>query len=132
MQSSGSANPEVLKAFEAVCENAARAVRQAGSMRDAMEASQVTEPVALQGIGRLLPGYRRLLKALANRLDELLATQLEVASRIRDPNSLDREIGQLKVHEWYVLRAEYPELYSKGIAHATQLVRRLEGQKRRR
>ena len=121
-----------MKAFEAVCENASRAVRQAGTMREAMEVSKVTEPQALQGIGRLMPGYRRLLKSLDNRLDELLATQLEAASRIREWNSLDRELDRLKVREWYVLRTEYPELYSKGIAHASQLVRRLEGQKRRR
>ena len=132
MKSSGSTNHEALKAFEAVCENAARTVRQAGTMREAMEASQVTEPTALQGIGRLMPGYRRLLKALDNRLDELLANQLEVASRIREWNSLEREIDRLKVHEWYVLRSEYPELYSKGIAHAAQLMRRLEGQRRRK
>lgn len=132
MQSSGSIDPETLKAFESVCENAARAVRQAGTMREAMEASQVTEPTALQGIGRLLPGYRRLLKALDNRLDELLATQLEAASRIREWNSLDRELDRLKVREWYVLRSEYPELYSKGVAHAAQLMRRMEGQRRRR
>ena len=132
MQSTSSTNPEILKAFEAVCENAARAVRQAGTMREAMEASQVTEPTALQGIGRLLPGYRRLLKALDNRLDELLATQLEAASRIREWNSLDRELDRLKVREWYVLRTEYPELYSKGVAHAAQLMRRMEGQRRRK
>lgn len=132
MQSTSSTDPEVLKAFEAVCENAARAVRQAGTMREAMETSQVTEPTALQGIGRLLPGYRRLLKALDNRLDELLATQLEAASRIRDRNGLDRELDRLKVREWYVLRSEHPELYSKGIAQAAQLVRRMEAQKRRR
>jgi len=132
MQASGSTNPEALKAFEAVCENAARAVRQAGSMRDAMEASQVSEPAPIKGIGRLMPGYRRLLKALGNRFDELLATQLEAASRVRELNDLEREIDRLKVHEWYVLRSEYPELYSKGIAQAAQLVRRLQGQKRRR
>ena len=132
MQSTGSTDPEVLKAFEAVCENAARAVRQAGTMREAMEASQVTEPTALQGIGRLLPGHRRLLKALDNRLDDLLATQIEAAARIRDRNGLDRELDRLKVREWFVLRSEYPELYSKGVAQAAQLVRRMEGQKKRR
>ncbi len=131
MNPSGSANPEALKAFEAVCESAARAVRQAGSMRDAMQASEVTEPHALQGVGRMLPGYQRLHKALANRLEELLMSQLEVASRIREPYGLDRELSQLKVHEWYVLRTDYPELYSKGVAHAAQLVRRMEAQKKR-
>jgi len=132
MQSSASTDPETLKAFESVCENAARAVRQAGTMREAMEASQVSEPTALQGIGRLLPGYRRLLKALDNRLDELLTNQLEAASRIRDWSGLDRERDRLKVREWYVLRSEYPELYSKGVAHAAQLMRRMEGQRRRK
>jgi hypothetical protein len=132
MTTSGSDRSDSIKAFEAVCENAARAVRQAGSMRDAVEASAVTEPHSLQGIGRMLPGYLRLHKALANRLEELLMSQLEVASRIREPYGLDKELGQLKVREWYVLRTDYPELYSKGVAHAAQLVRRMEALKRKR
>lgn len=132
MQASDRASPEALKAFEGVCESAARAVRQAGSMRDAIQASEVTEPQSLQGVGRLLPGYRRLHKALENRLEELLMSQLEVASRIREPYGLDRELDQLKVREWYVLRSDYPELYTKGVAHATQLVRRMEAQKKKR
>ncbi|MGA7984361.1 MAG: hypothetical protein WCA01_04200 [Burkholderiales bacterium] len=131
MQASERANPDDLKAFEAVCESAARAVRQAGSMRDAMQASEVTEPHTLQGVGRLLPGYRRLHKALANRLEELLMTQLEVAGRIREPYGLDRELDQLKVREWYVLRTEYPELYTKGVAHAAQLIRRMQQTRKR-
>jgi hypothetical protein len=132
MQPGDPASTDPMKAFEATCETAARAVRQASSMRDAMEASAVKEPRALQGIGRMLPGYRRLHKALANRLEELLMSQLELASRIREPYTLDRELGQLKVREWYVLRSDYPELFSKGVAHATQLVRRMEAQKRKR
>jgi hypothetical protein len=121
---------EVLRAFEANCEGVTRAVRQAGSMRDAIQASDVTEPPSLQGIGRTLPGYRRIQKALTNRLDELLAMQLEAASRIREPYSLDRELDHLKVHEWYVLRSNYPELYSKGISNATQLLRRIQPRRR--
>jgi hypothetical protein len=132
MSASDSASPEALKAFEAVCESAARAVRQAGSMRDAMQASEVTEPHSLQGVGRLLPGYLRLHKALGNRLEELLLSQLEVAGRIRESYGLDRELSHLKVHEWYVLRTDYPELYSKGIAQAAQLVRRMEALKKRK
>ena len=98
-------------------------------MRDALQASEVTEPNELRGIGRTLPGYRRVLKALADRLDELLATQLEVASRIREPYNLERELDHLKVHEWYVLRTDYPELYSKGIAKAAELQRRIQPRK---
>ena len=128
---SGSDQANALKAFEAVCESAARAVRQAGSMRDAIQASEVSEPHALQGVGRLLPGYRRLHKALANRLEELLMSQLEVAGRIREPYGLDRELDQLKVREWYVLRTDYPELYTKGVAHAAQLVRRMQQTRKR-
>jgi nitrate/nitrite-specific signal transduction histidine kinase len=131
MQASDRASPEALKAFEAVCESAARAVRQAGSMRDAMQASEVTEPHTLQGVGRLLPGYRRLHKALANRLEELLMSQLEVAGRIREPYGLDKELDQLKVREWYVLRTDYPELYTKGVAQAAQLIRRMQQTRKR-
>ncbi|HVC11402.1 MAG TPA: hypothetical protein VNE59_07185 [Burkholderiales bacterium] len=126
MNPNSTPSTETLKAFEGACESASRAVRQAGSMRDALDASAVTEPHALQGIGRMLPGYRRVLKALANRLDELLVSQLEVASRIREPYNLERELDHLRVHEWYVLRTDYPELYSKGIAEAAQLRRRIQ------
>ena len=131
MNPSGSPSNETLKAFEGACESASRAVRQAGTMRDAIQLSDVTMPHALAGVGRLLPGYRRLQKSLDNRLDELMTMQLEVASRIREPYNLDRELSQLKVREWYVLRTSYPELYSKGVAHAAQLVRRMEAQKKR-
>ncbi len=131
MQASDRASPEALKAFEGVCESAARAVRQAGSMRDAMQAAEVSEPHALQGVGRMLPGYRRLHKALANRLEELLMSQLEVAGRIREPYGLDRELDQLKVREWYVLRTGYPELYTKGVAQAAQLMRRMQQMRKR-
>jgi hypothetical protein len=126
MSSGGAPDSEILKAFETTCENASRAVRQAGTMREAMEAANVSEPHALQGVGRLLPGFRRVKKALANRFAELLATQLEAAGRIREPYGLERELDHLKVHEWYVLRTEYPELYSKGIAEAAQLRRRIQ------
>lgn len=126
MSANSTPSTEILKAFEGACESASRAVRQAGSMRDALDASAVTEPHALQGVGRMLPGYRRVLKALANRLDELLVSQLEVASRIREPYNLERELDHLRVHEWYVLRTDYPELYSKGIAEAAQLRRRIQ------
>lgn len=131
MSPNASSSTEALKAFEATCEGASRAVRQAGTMRDALEAAAVTEPHALQGVGRMLPGYRRVQKALANRLDELLLGQLEVASRIREPYNLDRELDHLKVHEWYVLRTGYPELYSKGIAKAAELRHRLQSRSRK-
>jgi hypothetical protein len=122
---------EALKAFEETCESASRSVRQAGTMRDAVAAADVTEPHALQGVGRMLPGYRRVKKVLANRLAELLATQLEAASRISESFALDRELDHLRVHEWYLLRTDYPELYSKGIANAAQFRRRLEQRRKR-
>jgi len=120
---------DLLKAFEATCETATRAVRHAGSMRDAVSASNVTEPRDLQGIGRMLPGYRRISKILGHRLDELLAMQLEAASRIREPYTLERELDHPKVHEWYVLRSSYPELFAKGNTNVTPLMRRIQGRK---
>jgi hypothetical protein len=126
MSSNSPIRTDLLKAFEATCESASRAVRHAGSMRDAIHASDIAEPRELQGIGRMLPGYRRIQKLLGHRLDELLAMQLEAASRIREPYSLERELDHLKVHEWYVLRNGYPELFAKGVTSATQLLRRIQ------
>lgn len=121
---------DLLQAFEATCEKATRAVRHAGSMRDAVYASNVSEPRDLQGIGRMLPGYRRIQRMLDNRLDELLAMQLEAASRIRELYSLERELDHLKVHEWYVLRSSHPDLFAKGVTNATLLMRRVQSRGR--
>jgi hypothetical protein len=120
---------DLLKAFEATCETATRQVRDAGSMGDAVSASNVTEPRDLQGIGRMLPGYRRIQTILGHRLDELLAMQLEAASRIREPYTLERELDHLKVHEWYVLRSSYPEPFAKDVTNATLLMRRIQGRR---
>lgn len=116
-----------LQAFEEVCGKASREVRQLGSMRQAVEAANVTLPGILRGTGRSsVMGYRRLTRTLSNRLDELLHLQLEEASRIRDLYLLEREIDRLKVREWYVLRTEYPELYTKAMTESSALRRRVQ------
>ena len=116
-----------LKAFEEVCGKASREVRSLTSMRQAMDAAKVKLPGELRGAGPgPLMGYRRLARTLANRLDDLLRLQLEDAARIRDHWMLERELDRLKVREWYVLRAEYPELYTKAMKESSLLLRRAQ------
>lgn len=55
MNSNGPMMTEVLKAFEPHCESELRGVRQAGSVRDAVQASQVKKPNELRGVARTLP-----------------------------------------------------------------------------
>jgi len=116
-----------LKAFEEVCGKASREVRSLTSMRQAMDAAKVKLPGELRGAGPgPLMGYRRLARTLANRLDDLLRLQLEDAARIRDHWMLERELDRLKVREWYVLRTEYPELYTKALKESSALLRRAQ------
>ena len=116
-----------LKAFEQVCGKALHEVRHQSSMRQAMDAAKVKLPGELRGAGHgPLMGYRRLARTLSNRLDELLRLQLEDASRIRDHWLLEREIDRLKSREWYALRTEYPELYSKALSQSSALLRRAQ------
>jgi len=116
-----------LKAFEEVCGKASREVRSLTSMRQAMDAAKVKLPGELRGAGPgPLMGYRRLARTLANRLDDLLRLQLEDAARIRDHWMLERELDRLKVREWYVLRTEYPELYTKAMKESSLLLRRAQ------
>lgn len=116
-----------LKAFEDVCGKASREVRSLTSMRQAMDAAKVKLPGELRGAGPgPLMGYRRLARTLANRLDDLLRLQLEDASRIHDHYLLEREIDRLKSREWYALRSEYPELYTKALKESSALLRRAQ------
>jgi hypothetical protein len=116
-----------LKAFEEVCGKASHEVRHLTSMRQAMEAANVRLPGELRSASRSsLMGYRRLTRTLSNRLDELLRLQLEDASRIHDHYLLERELDRLKVREWYALRTEYPELYSKAMSQSSALLRRAQ------
>jgi hypothetical protein len=116
-----------LKAFEEVCGKASREVRHLTSMRQAMDAAKVKLPGELRGAGPgPLMGFRRLARTLSNRLDELLRLQLEDASRIRDHWLLEREIDRLKSREWFALRSEYPELYTKALKESSALLRRAQ------
>jgi hypothetical protein len=116
-----------LKAFEEVCGKASREVRQLTSMRQAMDAARVKLPGELRGAGPgPLIGFRRLARTLSNRLDDLLRQQLEDAARIRDHWLLERELDRLKTREWYVLRTEYPELYTKAMKESSLLLRRAQ------
>ncbi|HXZ53824.1 MAG TPA: hypothetical protein VEH51_17680 [Burkholderiales bacterium] len=116
-----------LKAFEEVCGKASWEVRHLTSMRQAIQAADVKVPGELRGAGSSsLVGRRRLTRTLCNRLDELLRLQLEDASRIRDHYMLERELDRLKSREWYVLRGEYPDLYTKALKESTALLRRAQ------
>jgi hypothetical protein len=116
-----------LKAFEEVCGKASREVRHLTSMRQAMDAAKVKLPGELRSAGPSpLMGFRRLTRTLSNRLDELLRLQLEDAARIRDHWLLERELDRLKAREWYVLRTEYPELYTKALKESSALLRRAQ------
>ena len=127
MSSDGEKILAALKAFEEVCGKASREVRSLTSMRQAMDAAKVKLPGELRGAGPApLMGYRRLARTLANRLDDLLRLQLEDAARIRDHWMLERELDRLKTREWYVLRSEYPELYTKALKESSALLRRVQ------
>jgi hypothetical protein len=115
-----------LQSFEEVCGKASREVRQLTSMRRAVDAANVAVPGTLRASRSSLMGYRRLARTLSNRLDELLHLQLEDASRIRDQYLLERELDRLKVGEWYVLRTEYPELYTRAITQSSLLRKRAQ------
>ena len=119
-----------LQSFEELCGKASREVRQLTSMRQAAEAANVKLPGELRSAGRSsLMGYRRLTRTLSNRLDELLHLQLEEASRIRDGYLLERELDRLKVREWYVLRSENPELFTKAMTESSALLRRVQARR---
>lgn len=126
-----SAMAEELAKLEDTCQKAAQALATSRSVREAVQAVEVDVPHHLRAVVRVkVPSYQRLARARDRRVEELVRDQLDSLQREHSDFAATREFDRLKALDWYVLRANYPEIYTKALREAALIIERKKKTKR--
>jgi hypothetical protein len=116
---------EELAKLEAECQKAMRAIEDARNVREVAALEDVDVPHHLRAIAHSkVPALGRLRRLRDNRVEEIVKNQLDAMRA--EPNELvaSREFDRIKAGDWYVLRANYPDLYGKSLREATLILER--------
>lgn len=125
-----SAIAEELAKLEDTCKQAGQALASSRSVREAYEAGEVDVPHHLRAIVRVkVPTYGRLARSRDMRIEEIVREQLASFQRAHSDFAASREFDRVKAVDWYVLRANYPDLYSKSVREANLIIERKKNKK---
>jgi len=121
---------EELKALDEACQKAMRDISDARTVREVSVLDAVEVPHHLRAIAHSkVPALGRLRRLKDNRVEEIVQKQLYAIRAERNELVASREFDRIKAGDWYVLRANYPELYVKALREANLI---LEGKRQRK
>lgn len=116
---------EELAALDAACQKAIRAISDARSVREVAALEEVEVPHHLRAMAHSkVPALGRLPRLKDNRVEEIVQNQLHAIRIERNELVASREFDRIKAGDWYVLRANYPELYAKSLREANLILER--------
>lgn len=120
-----SALAEDIAKLEDVCHKAAQAINSARTVREAVAAAEVDVPHHLKSVARVkVPSYGRLARQRDLKVEEIVKAQLSSLMIERSDLVASREFDRIKAVDWHVLRAQYPDLYSKAFREANLILER--------
>lgn len=116
---------EEIAQLEEACKKAMRAISDARSVREVAQLEDVEVPQHLRAmVHAKVPGLGRLRKLKDNRIEEIVKHQLHTLTIERNELVASREFDRIKAGDWYVLRANYPDLYARSLREATFILER--------
>lgn len=126
-----SAIAEELAKLEDACKKAAQAIATSRCVREAVQAAEVDVPHHLRAVVRVkVPAYQRLARSRDLRVEEIVRDQLSSLQLAHSDFAASRDFDRIKAIDWYVLRANYPDLYSKSVREANLIIERKNKSKR--
>ena len=119
-----------LAKLEHEVKQAGQALASSRSVREAYEAGEVDVPHHLRAVVRVkVPTYGRLARARDTRIEDIVRDQLASLQRAYSDFAAAREFDRIKAVDWYVLRANYPDLYNKSLREANLIIERKKNKK---
>jgi len=116
---------EELAKLEDTCKKAAQTLASSRSVREAVQAVEIDVPHHLRAVVRVkVPAYQRLSRARDMRVEEIVRDQLNSFQLAHSDFAASRDFDRIKALDWYVLRANYPDLYSKSVREANLIIER--------
>ncbi|GBG14441.1 molybdenum cofactor guanylyltransferase [Novimethylophilus kurashikiensis] len=111
-----------LAKVEGNCHSAQGRIAAARTMREVVQAMQISVPPELRSVIRSQPGMRALTAAAERRLTELLEAQLEEARKAESTEAAKGILGRRRAQDWPYLRGTYAHIYRKADMEARRLL----------
>ena len=116
---------EELAKLEGACHKTAQAIAEARGGREVVALDDVEVPPHLQAIAYArVPSLGGLRRRRDMRVEEIVKHQLSGIELERSDLVASREFDRIKAGDWYVLRANYPELYAKSLREGNLILER--------
>ena len=116
---------EELAKLEGACHKAAQAIADARSVREVVAIDDVEVPPQLEAIAYArVPSLGGMRRRRDMRVEEIVKHQLSTIDLERNDLVASREFDRIKAGDWYVLRTNYPDLYSKSVREANLIFER--------
>lgn len=116
---------EDLAKLDAECHKVAKAIADARTVREVAAVEDVEVPHHLQEIAHArVPTLGRLRRLRDMRVEDIVRNQLSTLQLERNELVATREFERIKAADWYVLRTDYPDLYSKSLREANIILER--------
>ena len=123
---------EELARLEAECHKAVLAIADARCVREVAALEDPDVSHHLRGIAHSkVPALGRLRRLRDNRIEEIVKNQLSMLRTEHNELVASREFDRIKAGDWYVLRANYPDLYGKSVREATLILERKRQQRKK-
>ena len=116
---------EELAKLDAECHKAVLAIADARCVREVAALEDPDVPHHLIALAHSkVPALGRLRRLRDNRIEEIVKNQLNAIRAEYNELVASREFDRIKAGDWYVLRANYPDLYAKSIREAALIFER--------
>lgn len=123
---------EEIAKLEAECHKAVLAIADARCVREVGALEDPDVPDRLRAIAHSkVPALGRLRRLRDNRVEEIVKNQLDAIRAEYNELVASREFDRIKAGDWFVLRANYPDLYAKSLREATLIFERKRQQRKR-
>lgn len=122
---------EEIAQLEEACRQAAQAISNARSVREAYEAAEVEVPHHLLAVARgRVPALGRLPRAREQRVEEIVKDQLASLRVEHSDFVASREFDRWKATDWSYLRSDNPDLFAKALREANLIIEQKRKRKR--
>lgn len=107
--------------FDGDCQSACMRIQRAQEMREVVRATEVSIRPEIRAVSRSLPGYRRMLAAAEQRLEQMLKDQI-AAMEAATLEGAEALYSSYRQKDWQALRGTYATLYRRGEIEGQRLL----------
>jgi hypothetical protein len=110
------------KKVESSCSYAQSQIRNATTMQQVKQYSDISIPSEIKFLKNSIHGYRSLRVMAEKRMEDILDEQLITLSNAKTKIEAQEILANFKFNDWKFLRGDYSNLYRKGDVLSSEII----------